>query len=338
MKNKNTSWAFFFLTVVLFSIGWLFVYRLFYLEYVRMSWFIVMLFFLATVFLGLFLIVSQNKKLEYLIILFGTILSLILAKNQFLIMSGVWLVGLALFVVGVKKIKKEKESRRSIDVYMILKRGIPVIATALSILIAGGFYFSLVEKRKLSAIPKIDIEIPETFTTKALKVVRFVIPTDELVWIQDGITVDEYVEKTLQRNNAMFKDGIGTVAEEAIFEKNLSRLEINDLSEIDKQKLIEGGRDLLSVQLGVSLEGDEKMILLVNQLLEKRAEEFLNGDTVGTELLPIGAALAVLILLQTVTWILGFAALWTATGLFAILVRLNLIKISTVSKQVEQII
>lgn len=312
-------------------------YRALYLEAGFQVW-LVVVFFLALVSFCLFLIISSSKRLNYSILLSCTVFCLILAKDQFLLMVGLWCIALLLFFVATIRIKKEKQSRISIDVFFILKRGIPIVMTALSLLIAGGFYFSLVEKQKLSTVPRIEIKIPISFTTKTLNVVRFVVPAEELLWIQKGMTVDEYVEKTIQRNKTMLKSDGQKILKNAISDGDARLSDVDEMFEASGQELIENGRDALSIQLGVSLDGTEQMVLIVNQLLEKRLEEFINGETTDAALLPIGAALAVLVLLKTVSWFLGFVVLWTTSVIFSILVRLKTIEIRKENKEVEVIV
>ncbi len=274
----------------------------------------------------------------YTIVVIASIPSVILAKEQMFTMFIIWLVAALLFVFAVKRIKKEQQSRVSVEVSMMLRRGIPIIGTALSILIASGFYFSLVEKQNLSIVPKIEIEIPHSVTLKILKIARFIIPAEELVWIQKGITVDEYVEKTVKENEFILKERDQDLFNEITSQREITLPSADEFSDSNKNIFVENGRKALSDQLGIELRGDEQMDLVINELLQRRVNEFLNGETVGAELLPIGAALTMYILLQSVVWFLGFVIFWTAAGLFTILVKLKMINIKKELKEVEGIV
>lgn len=337
MKNKNTAWFFFVLAMILFFSGWASTYCAFYLEGICPIWFALTAFFLAMVFLSIFVILSNNLRMICLAVVVASIPSVILARGQLFTMFGIWLVAVLLFVFAVKRIKKEQQSRVSVNVFMTLKRGIPIIGTALSILIASGFYFSLIEKQKLSIIPRIEVKIPHSVTTKMFKVARFVIPAEELVWIQRGITVDEYVEKTMKANEFILKESDQGLIEEITPQGEAALLSVEKLGNLNQEVLIENRRKALGAQLGVELKGDEQMDFVINELLQKRTNEFLNGETIDTELLPIGAGLAMYILLQSMAWLLGFAIFWTAAGLFTILVRLKMINIKKEMKEVEEI-
>lgn len=338
MKNKNTTWFFFVLTSILFFSGWASTFCVFYLEGACPIWLVFIVFFLAMVFFSLFVILSNNPKMIYAIVIIASIPSVILAKEQMFTMFITWFVAALLFVLAVKRIKKEQQSRVSVEVSMMLRRGIPIIGMALSILIASGFYFSLVEKQKLSIVPKIEIEIPHWVTLKILKIARFIIPAEELVWIQTGITVDEYVEKTVKENRFILKGRDQDLFNEITSQREIALPSDDEFSDSNKNIFVENGRKVLSDQLGIELRGDEQMDLVINELLQRRVNEFLNGETAGAELLPVGAALTMYILLQSIVWFLGFVIFWTAAGLFTILVKLKMINIKKELKDVEGIV
>lgn len=194
------------------------------------------------------------------------------------------------------------------------------MGTSLSLLIAGGFYFSIISHQKVGETPRINIEFSDRITNGALRSINFLVPTDELFWTIDGATVDEYIEHTMKTQS------------------NVNEAEnFDDMKEFEKEMVVATGRETLGEQLGMKISGEDKLAKVINTLVNKRANEIMNGDLVSTNVVPIGAMFGMFITVRSLIWVLNMILYWIATGAFILLVKAKLLLIKKEEKEIEMI-
>lgn len=324
MKNKNTSWVFFALSAGFFSIGWAVLWSAVSAGNLERFFLLATLFFLGLIFACFFILLTKSKKETAVLAGVCLLGSIALGFGHWLGMFGLAVFCWSLFLLGIRKIKEDQDARISVDVYLSLRRGISFMSLALSLLISGSFYFSLVEKQETSKVVVFEIKIPQKVTDKGIGLLGFFASGKNFNLISRGVTVDEYIEESFisqQEKDAGFllpKDGLDVPAEERDF-------------------LLQQGRKMLSVQFGTELMGTEKMNEVVNSMLEKRVNEFFRGQSSEAPLLPFGAAIALFFAVSSIFWLMGFVILWTAVILLYILLKLQFVVLNKETKEVQTI-
>jgi hypothetical protein len=315
MKNKKLQISFFALALSFFWIGWGLIWLVVSSEDITHGWLVFAVFLLALVAFGMFVILTKETKaaiflaglclLGFVVLGFG---------SWFLVILSIF-VCWTIFCLGVKRIKDEQHNKVKMNIYITLRRGISAFGLALSLLICVGFYIYLVEKQEISTIPTINIEIPQEITNRAINIADFFAPEQNFSLISEGVTVDEYLERTLTGG-------------EADHEKSL-------LVAQNKSALLAEGRSMLSKQFRIELSGEEKMNEVINTMFEKRVSEIFNGQVSDAPLLPFGAAAALFVVVSSIFWFLGFLVIWTSVILFYILLRLQVVAVNKESREVE---
>jgi len=163
MKNKKVTWILVCLTCVFSFFGWFLVYRELYSENTHWQWvWSVIFFFMALVLFSLTLFIAVKRRQFYILIFSVLFFSLMLGGERWYAMILALAISFFLAQTGAFIIKNEQKQRIKINLFRTLRRGMPFIGTALSLLLASGFYFSLLNNQKLGQAPRVEIKIPKT--------------------------------------------------------------------------------------------------------------------------------------------------------------------------------
>ncbi len=339
MKNKKLLYTLAIGTVILFSLGWLLLYRAFFVNNYEGLFFAAFLYLCAFGFFYFLVVLEHNRRILHLVCSFGMMGAVFLGKDHLMPSFLVWAVIMASCVVAIERIKTEQYNRINIDIYRILKRGVPVIGTAFTLLVAAGFYFSVANLQKVGHVPRINIKISTETTRIAFKIVDIVMPNDEISWVLEGVTVDEYFRKILRSQDISLE---GTVLEEIrneVDDEIRAQREAGIEREVWERErmIVEKNRAMLADKLQIELDGNERIDDVLNNLINKRANDLINGQVIVSEMLPIGSAVALFVSIRSIVWISNVILFWTISGIFSILVKLGKIKVVKEVREIENI-
>ncbi len=323
MDNKKFSLITLILTLILFVAGWVLTYYSIFGGGGGLSkWSVTAgCFFLALLFLYLFILVTKEARTILLLVLVIFLPALILGKGHWISMFLPYIFSVLVAILATKLIKVEQNSRVKINTFHILRRGIFTVGTALSILIASGFYFSVIDKKEAkSNVPSFNFEISKKMAESGMKVVETVVPSKEITWISEGVTVDEYLEKAMKKGREREM--------ELLFQS----------SEFDKNEFIIQSREEFSNQLGVKLAGNEKMIDVIRGLVNRKIDEVVNGEGLTADMMPFTVAIAMFLVVKSFAWVINLLLLWTIALVFYILSKLKIVKITEVQRTVEEVL
>ncbi len=339
MKNKKLLRFLITGIIILFSAGWLLLYRAFFINNYDGLLLPVIFFIFAFLSFYFLIILEHDSRILYIVCSFGMLGAVFLGKDYLIGAFLVWVLVTAGCVVAIGRIKTEQDNRINIDIYRVLKRGAPIIGTVFTLLVSVGFYFSIANLQKVGKVPRFNVDLPIETTRTAFTTMNIIMPNEEVSWIVDGVTVDEYFRKIIRSQDVSLR---GTVLEEIQNEVNdetRAQLEAGMEREMwEKERaLIEKNRETLEGKLQVELDGNERIDEVLHNLINKRANELINGEMISSDILPIGAALALFVSVRSIVWIANVVLFWTVSGIFSILVRLGKIKIIKEKKEVETI-
>jgi len=291
----------------------------------------VAIFFVALVLFSLTLLIATRKRQCYILIFSALVFSLMLGGERWYAMVLALMIAFLLAQVGVFVVKDEQRQRIKINLFRTLKRGMPLFGTALSLILASGFYFSLINNQKLDQAPRVEVEIPPVLNKIGLNFAKLIIPSAEVDLLDENITVDQFLQQGIAgQQEQMLPEGFDP-----------SQLEGEMLAEFNdsQQDVLKEAKDKLSEQIGFPLKGDEVVSDVVGQIINKQINTLINGqDEVSKSLLPATVALAIFITARSVFWLLLFPVLWTAAGIFAMMRRFGWIEIKKEMKEVEIIV
>ncbi|MEA1926400.1 MAG: hypothetical protein U9M90_04175 [Patescibacteria group bacterium] len=336
MRNNKLFWILAIFSILLFLSGWALIYSSFYKEGYCKWFYPAIIFFCASIFFYLLIIIVEKTRILLLISGIITIPSIILGGKYWYSVAFIWACAFLLYFIAVKRIKIEQHNRIKIDIYKTLRRGVPIIGTALSLLIASGFYFSIINRQQVGEIPKIDIRFSKKMTNNAFRFINFLVPTDEFRLIIEGATTDEYISESMKAQMNFGQPSEEQFMQIDTIEKPTS-IQPEKLFENQQDKLIEKNRRLLEKQLGTEVTGDERIDDVVNSLINKRANEILNGDIISASVVPVGIAFGIFITVRSLIWILNIILYWAVSGIFLLLAKKNVIVIKKKMKEVEEI-
>jgi len=339
MRNEKLFWPLATISVLVFWLGWIVIYASLS-DNIEHRWlYPTLVLFFASLVYYLFIIIVH--KIRDLVILTAIIIlpSVMLGGNYWYNMTIAWVVANLLYYIAIRRIKKEQHSRTKISAFFILRRGVPIIGTALSLLIASGYYFSMISKQMVGELPKFEIEISQKVTKSGLKGVNYIVPTDEVEWILDGATVDEYIMRTMESQGSFgqFQAGQPVEAQGGEGSRGIEGISLPEITKEQQQQFIVLNRNTLEQQLGVELTGDERMDDLINTLVNMRVNDLLNGKMFSASVVPLGAAFAMFLTVRSLIWIFNFMLYWIVTGIIKIFIKAKLIVIKKETVEVERI-
>ena len=339
MKNRKLFYGLISSSLILFSLGWYSLYHSFYVSGYDNLLYPIIIFLLAFIVFYFFVVVEHDRNILYVVCSFGMMGSILLSKEYIFSAFLIWIATSCSCVLAIKRIKEEQYNRIQINVYRILKRGIPMIGTVFCFLISVGFYFSIANLQKIGDIPRFKLKLPIQTTRMAFGVMNAVMPNEEIGWIVEGVTVDEYFQRILRSQDISLEGTVLKEIKEEVDEETKKQMEAGLEREIwEKERLIiEKNRLILEEKLGVDLMGNERIDEVLHNLINKRANDLINGRVIASEVLPIGGAFAVFVTVRSIVWISNMILFWTVSIIFAILVKLEKVKIKQEDQKIESI-
>ena len=293
----------------------------------------------ASLLYYLYLFIGQRIRDLILVNALVTLPAIALGGAYWYNMIVTWLIANLLYFVAIKRMKIEQKNRVKINIYRTLRRGVPIIGSALSLLIAAGFYFSVINKQKIGELPKFEIQLSQSITNNGLRIINFIVPTEELKWILQGTTVDEYIMRTMRSEGDIGLTQLTKISQNQEQESValMENVRMPELNSSQKKELVVLNRRALEKQLGVELSGNERIDELINNMVNKRINEIFNGEMFSASVVPLGAAFGIFVTVRSLTWVFNIVLYWLTTGVFKLLVLSKLIKIRKETREIELI-
>lgn len=342
MRNKKAYWSLVLVLIILAWSGWIAIFRVLYFK-ANFIWSVPVIIFFFTLALLLIYILSEHRKRSiYLATAAVTLPSLLMMGQYWYLMAPAWLAGNLLIGIGIERIKTEQENRRRIIPHSLVRFGLSVITTAVSLLIAANYYLSVRDISQTPGVPQVRLTVPRQVVYSALDVAGSLMPEQNLRSISQGTTVDEFLGSRLKSSLSidaadieqyMADQGQPLTPEE----KENIRRQAESFTVVNDQAAIKQARAQLSEQIGAPLSGSETMKDVMVAYVNRRIAQFFNGDSGNQEILPLGMALALFLTLKAMAWMLSYPLAWTTTGIFHIMVKMKWIMVDKVQREVEEV-
>lgn len=236
--------------------------------------------------------------------------------------SFVLILAFLLFLLTEHTVKNELAGGIRIHFYRVVNVSLKYFVTAVCIVVAVAYYFSL-ERRENLTIPNIETKTLEEEIKWGLKLAGVFMPEKEKLIedIEKDMTVDEYLLKNQlmggeDADGQMLQNGIADLPPD---------VSVSAIGEVIngqfQQEMLKVSKGKISEQLGVAVQGDEKVKDILVKFIETKQNEFLaDAFSKGFYLsliMALGLFLAIRLIGAGVDIILGFLIL----GIIKLFVR-----------------
>ncbi len=332
-KTKHLIFAFLMIVVSILFWGFLSLFftwaNLSNLVYLIIGWLVWLVLFL------LFCLLMENRNLIYLTFIISAAFFLLFFFTSEEMIFGSYLVGTLIFllfmIIAGELMLKEKEQRLDVSVRKIWGKGLPLIITALSLIIALVYYFN-----PLMEISQEKIEIPYEFFGLILRPAAGIV-SKMVPFYDPEMTIDQTLstgpmfqgqEKTpqLQEIPSSLFNEIDALLQNPEVKDFLKEQTDNGT---DKSVLAEQ-RKQLSQSLGVELKGDETMEVVLANIVNSKINDFVGPNIKAVS---FGIAVALFFLLKFVGKLLSILAVIISGTVFSLLRLCKIVKIQEEAKQ-----
>lgn len=271
----------------------------------------------------------KNRRLLYLSFAVGAI-GYPLFFGPSLSMIGV-IVALLLFVLAERQTKKEIEQGIKINFHRIVSHALKYFVTAVCLVVAIAYYFSITEKPNFSPALVIETKTLETEIDWGLKAAGILLSDDKKEMVEDianNMSVDDFLSKNFVQPEISNTFEVSNSASDATkLIGNAAAIEV-------RRQLIEKSKKDLARQLGVSVVGERPMKEVLMAYIDKMERSFFDYSRTDKFYIPVilafGLFLTARILGTAVDIFLGFMIL----GIIKLLIKLNMIQISHEQREV----
>lgn len=200
---------------------------------------------------------------------------------------------LAFYALG--RVRDELKSRINFNTIILLRQGIPLLLTALSLAFAVAYFIET-------------SRAPERITIRDIippSLVNAVISRADPIKFTAALSVDEYIERQLQTAGA----------------------DISSLSQVERERFFEEARQQLAESFlknapPLRLKGSEKVGDVVYELILSRSDQlFASYRTI----IPVTFAIGFFLFLRTVAFPYGWLILWVSAGIVKALHRTGIL-------------
>ncbi len=237
-------------------------------------------------------------------------------------------IALLLFILTESQTKKEIARGIKIDFYHLVSHTLKYFVTAVCLVTAVAYYFSITERPKPTSAMVIETETLEAEMDWGLKAAGFVLPEDkkELVnQITDNVTVDEFLSKNFVKPG--IDENIAAATNIIPGGPTDTTKLIGDAAvvKIQEEMLAKSKQDLAK-QLGVNVVGERPMKEVLMAYIDKTERSFFEYSGTDKFYIPVILAFGIFLTAR----ILG-----TAVDIFLGLFILGIIKLLRISGVVQ---
>jgi hypothetical protein len=193
---------------------------------------------------------------------------------------------------AVVRVKEEIKSRINFKLAILLRQGLPILLTALSLVLAVTYF---IETSRVPERFTFQDIIPPSFVSAILDRISPITAEQMGVGLNTTLTVDEYIKKQLVATG----------------------IEINTLSEDQQNKLLSEARDSFSKTIftdppAIAITGNEKVGDIFYELIAVKSEMYLEPYQ---RFIPLAFAIGFFLFLRTIAFPYGWLITWFTTAI-----------------------
>lgn len=315
-NNRKICYLMGLVSAIFFFLGWSVNFIALWQKSYPNNFFISFYFFFGLVFWVLFSVLAKKSWKVLVTWMLATLPAVFLAQGDWFKVLPVWFLASWISLIGYQLIKLEEKNQVKINLFRMVLRGFPSIGTALALIIATCFYLLVINySAQTNGGYWINFEISPEMINTTLRTADTLFPAQEVDWILEGVTVDEYIKRNIAKSEtANMAAGL-----------------------LSQEVAVVASRKAFSEQMGIELTGKEKTDEMLRLMLNKRIVEMLKTNELVVRAFPFIVSLLVFLAIVSLLWLIKYPVLWTSWGIFYILVRLNWIEVEKKKVEVEEI-
>jgi len=320
VKNTILKFSLFTLTLVIAFFSWLAVERAINNSEASVWMAPIIWFSLFFIIFSLSAVLIKEKYLIALEALLALAASLIFAISFWHLV--IIVLGFLFISLAAGRIKKDLELNIKVDLRKTVHTGSTIIIFSLSLIIASQYYFTVKDSGAEKLIPKFKMEgITGSLTSKVLSSIYPEFKNLD----EDNLTVDQLLLET-QKKQLEQEGGM----------KNIQ----NKISDINQNIILEQGRKQISQMTGAEITGQEKVADLFSETINNKINSFVVpnlGNNKDSSILPI--IMTIFLFLTVISLGSFLSSLWIflVKVVFIVLVKMKVVLIAKVQKEVEVI-
>ena len=310
------------------SVWWL-AYKLYSVSYLNNWGWIILFISIFFVAWSLGAIIIRDKK-----IFLGTTFLALFSQIIFVRSWGLFFVILFSFFVlwfTRRVIRKEIKSRLKINIWMSLKVGGRFFVLVIALMLAGQYYFFENPQIESGNLPKFKVN-----NDRDGFIVKIITLTDINLLNKNGdlATVDEFVFEKFKEKDIYLKN-IGEISGGE--DQNFLRAE--DLSDYQKDIILAGGKEDISKMAEREVDGEEKMVDVFLEILNKKIDDFLNLNVGYVDqdmpVMHLVFSLVIFLAISGTGMIINFILILLVAIIFRFLVWINLLSVDKKAVNME---
>lgn len=235
------------------------------------------------------------------------------------------LIGWLFLWHAVRQVKRDLASRLVLAPYRSMAVGAASVATSLVFLLSVHYYFQVYRLPWQEVLPR--FSLGQESTGIMLRFVGSFNPNVQKV-VTDQTTLDMFLVGLVEGQTP---NQVAEVSDSTIIVKSMTVAA--------QQASLAEGRKRFESLAGMPLLGTESVVNVFSRIIEYQTRSFFDPVTRGypPDVLPFVLSFLLFLTLLPVAYVVRMAALWLATGLFWLCVRLKLVKIGVVTVEKEVI-
>lgn len=214
-------------------------------------------------------------------ILFGTGVPVVLAMMLFVFAN----------YIAFKRVQEELANRLNVRVPVLVREGLPVILTFLSLLVATAYFI----QTAMSPPPTVETLLPRTIFNRIIRNTGPAIWNHILPGFDASLTIDEYITSRLEAAGVAIKE----------------------LPEHERMLVLTEARAQVFGDVAYPLTGSERIDSVLYDVVVARSNSYVDPYR---ELLPVGLALAFFLFLRTIAFPYGWLLTLVVWGIIRLLI------------------
>lgn len=305
--------------------------------------------------ISMIMILVKNSAVAELMVFCSLVASLPFA---FQISHAIAIIIAVLFAtVAVRRIRRDFELNVKIDIWKSLRMGKGFLLGAFSLVLASQYYTDALKNIENKQLPR--IEVGQTGGKIAMQVISSFNPG--FAALQDEeITVDEFIMESWEKQKREDVTQDADIATQVLIDEQLDRSgalpeerEIlraqaqerlkhmrDGMTEDNKELVLSEGRKQFSEMLGRQIMGTEKMSEVFSGIVDKKINDFFSPNPQFPErakAYPMLVSILLFFSMLSLTSVLWWLVVAIVAGIFAILKKIGVVKISWTTVEAETI-
>jgi hypothetical protein len=231
--------------------------------------------------------------------------------------------------IGLARIIQDLNLNIKLSITKSVRTGKSIIILALSIAIASQYYTEVRNSNQINIIPKLKMG------SAVNQILPMVYPNLKNS-AQNDLTVDQFISEIAKQNTDSFLAG-DTDKQKYLNSAGINNEQITQIINSNQDKILEEERKNFSQMAGMTLSGNEKISDVFSEMINNRINDLFSPSLQGDNLpfLPLLAAFILFLTVASLGSVIGSLAGYFLAFVFWLMRKMDLVKISKTTVEME---